>query len=309
MFVAIINGLAAGALWALAFIAPGLVLPTPASDLALVRYAVFGVSSVLVLAILPKDRWWPVAKDHWRSLLFLSLAGNTLYYLLLSEALQRAGTLLPTLIIGTLPVVMALLGGVRNGQLSTRGFTMSAALILAGLLAHLGLPGSTATTDVNYLNMVIGSGLAVGALGSWAFYGLKNAELLGANQRIDMVAWTGLTGVATLLTLAPFASILPGQGFDLWEKPFIEMVPLLFWGATLGVLSSWLATWFWNQASRALSGELLGYLIVSETVFAILYAFLLEQRAPALSEVLSVGLLIVGVLVGIRVTIRRSTSR
>lgn len=219
MFVAVVAGLSAGALWALAFIAPGLVQPFPASDLTLVRYAVFGASSLVVLAICPKELWQPVAKKHWRSLLILALAGNTLYYLLLSEALQRAGTLLPTLIIGTLPVVMAFLGGVRGDRFSLRSFAIPATLILAGLVAHVGLPTSTSITTASSSDALVGFGLAFGALASWAFYGVRNAELLGADQGVDIVAWTALTGVATMLTLLPFAAFLPGQGFGLWYFP------------------------------------------------------------------------------------------
>lgn len=301
MLVAIIAGLAAGALWALAFIAPGLVRPFASSDLTFVRYAVFGASSFAMLAIWPKQRWRPLAAAHWRSLLLLALAGNTLYYLLLSEALQRSDTLLPTLVIGTLPVVMALLGSLRSGKFSIRRFVTPAALILSGLIVHIGLPVSTsATASSSHTDTLVGLGLAVAALVSWAFYGLRNAELLAANRRIDIVAWTALTGVATTVTLIPFAIFLPGRGFEIGQTPLIDSTPLLFWGAALGLLSSWLATWLWNRASRTLSGELLGYLIVSETVFAILYVFLLEWRSPTTTEALSICLLVLGVVLGIR---------
>lgn len=300
MFVAIVAGLAAGALWALAFIAPSLVGPFAAADLTLVRYAVFGFSSTVVLAIWPKDRWRPIAREHWRSLLILALTGNTVYYLCLSEALQRAGTLLPTLVIGTLPVVMAFLGGMRSGWFSMRRFAIPAALILTGLIAHVGVPAYIAVTPPDTPDALIGLGLAFAALASWAFYGVRNAEILGAHQGVDIVAWTALTGLATVVTLLPFAALLPGREYGLWHRDLMDLKPLLFWGLVLGLLSSWLASWFWNQASRTLSSELLGYLIVSETVFAILYAFLLEKRLPTGSELLSIGLLILGVLVGIR---------
>lgn len=39
---------------------------------------------------------------------------------------------------------------------------------------------------------------------------------------------------------------------------------------------------------------------MSETVFAILYAFILERRLPTTAEILGVGLLIGGVSLGIR---------
>jgi drug/metabolite transporter (DMT)-like permease len=307
LIVAVMAGLAAGALWALAFIAPGLILPFTASDLTFSRYAVFGASSFLLLAILPGERWRPVVKAHWRALLLLALAGNTLYYLLLSQAIQWSGPLLPTMVIGALPVVMTVLGGLRGGRFSPRRVAVPALLILGGLMIHIGTSPSSPVSLFSASGSVFGLGLSVAALASWAFYGLWNAELLDAHPRIDLLAWTALTGVATFITLVPLAALLYGQGFGSWRGSFREIAPLLFWGAVLGLLSSWLATWFWNIASRTLSGELLGYLIVSETVFAILYAFLLERRLPSPIELVSTVLLIAGVVLGMGAT--RRTGR
>ncbi|MET3521872.1 DMT family transporter [Mesorhizobium abyssinicae] len=303
MIVAVLAGLAAGALWALAFIAPELVRPFAASDLTLVRYAVFGASSLPLLAVLPGERWWPVVKVHWRAVVLLALAGNTFYYLLLSEAIQRSGPLLPAMVVGALPVVMTVLGGLRDGHFSPLRVAMPALFILSGLMTHIGTsPSPVPVTSAS--GSMLGLALAVAALASWAFYGLRNAELLDAHPCIDLLAWTALTGVATLITLVPLAAFSLGQGIGPWRSSFSEIAPLLFWGAVLGLLSSWLATWFWNIASRTLSGELLGYLIVSETVFAILYAFLLEWRLPTPAELLSMQLLITGVVLGMRATPR-----
>ena len=309
MIVAVIAGLAAGALWALAFIAPELIHPFAASDLTLVRYAVFGASSFLLLAVLPAERWWPVVKAHWRALLLLALTGNTFYYLLLSQAIQWSGPLLPTMVIGALPVVMTVLGGLRGGHFSPRRVALPALLILCGLITHIGMSPSSPAPVTSASGSMLGLALAVAALASWAFYGLRNAELLDSHPRIDLLAWTALSGVATLITLVPLAAFVSGQGFGSWRGSFSQIAPLLFWGAVLGLLSSWLATWFWNIASRTLSGELLGYLIVSETVFAILYAFLLEWRLPAPAELLSMQLLIAGVVLGMRASPRMSLRK
>ncbi len=44
----------------------------------------------------------------WREALKLSLVGNLLYYTFLANAIQRTGAPVSTIIIGTLPVVMAI---------------------------------------------------------------------------------------------------------------------------------------------------------------------------------------------------------
>ncbi len=302
MMMAIAAGLAAGALWSLAFIAPGLIHPFTASDLTLFRYAVFGVSSLLLLAARPRIRWWPLAKLHWRRLATLALTGNTLYYLMLSEALQRLGTLLPTLIIGTLPVIMALAGGLRGQGFSARRFTLPALLILGGLTTHVGLWRLPYTISAVPPDAAIGLVLPFAALASWTFYGLWNAEFLSKNRDVDILSWTALMGVATLSTLLPVMLVVPGRHVGFWNSTLVELRPLLLWGAVLGLLSSWLATWLWNKASRFLSGQVLGYLIISETIFAIIFAFLLDGRWPTPAELSSMGLLICGICLGVRNT-------
>jgi drug/metabolite transporter (DMT)-like permease len=302
MFAGIVAALAAGALWALAFIAPSLILPFGAADLTIVRYTVFGISSFGLLLLWPKRRWWPVAKAHWQTILVLAATGNTLYYLLLSEAIQWSGSLLPTMIIGALPVVMALLGGLKSGVFSPRRFSISAVFILAGLFLHIFLANESSQSGYSHPATTLGSCMAIAALGSWAYYGLKNAEVLSTFKEIDLVAWTALTGVATLVTLLPVALLIPSHGVTNWFNASMNGDALLRWGIILGLLSSWLATWFWNAASRVLSADRLGYLIVSETIFAVVYAFLVAWRLPTPTELLSVMLLVIGVVIGIRIT-------
>ena len=64
----------------------------------------------------------------------LSLVGNVAYYLALSAAIQFTGVPLPKLIIGTLPVVIAVASSLGERQFSWRSPVPSLALIFAGLL-------------------------------------------------------------------------------------------------------------------------------------------------------------------------------
>lgn len=232
----------AGSLWALAFIAPGLVAPFGPTDLTFARYAVFGLSSGVVLMALCRDQWLPTLRKHWLVILWLALSGNTIYYRCLSEALLRSGPLLPTMIIGTLPVVMALLGGVRNGTFSLRRFVLPAGLILGGILSQI-LPATLAeASEPVVAPSPAGLVLALVALASWAFYGLRNAEFLGHEEQTNIVAWTALSGIATLVTLVPVAALPPGGHPGLWHGSIGGAGPLLLWGTALGLLSSWAAT-------------------------------------------------------------------
>jgi drug/metabolite transporter (DMT)-like permease len=312
----ILAGLAAGALWALAFIAPELVAPAGAAELTIVRYTVFGVSSVAVLAFLPGERWLPLLRTHWMALVLLSLLGNTVYYMLLATAIQMAGVFLPAFIIGTLPVVMAVAGARRDGAFDPRRLALPSVLILGGLLLHTGLPDASTGSNGQLPAVLTGAFLAAGALVSWALYGIRNAELLQRLPQVDLTAWTALTGALTLLTLPVLLLpvIIPGVPGPGPSSPLASgdgaaaTVNLIFWGSVLGLLSSWGATWLWNLASRSLKTSQLGYLIVSETVFSIAYAYIMDWRMPGIAEVASVAMLTAGVCHGLGVNRRKALA-
>jgi len=98
--------LAAGLMWGLVFVAPLLLPQYPALLLSFARYLAFGLIA-LPLGWLDRKRLAGLSRADWIEALKLSLVGNLLYYLLLAAAIQRAGGPLPTMLIGTLPVVIA----------------------------------------------------------------------------------------------------------------------------------------------------------------------------------------------------------
>ena len=68
----------------------------------------------------------------------------------------------------------------------------------------------------------------------------------------------------------------------------------------IGLSASWLGTLFWNRASQLLPTSLAGQLIVFETLSALLYAFLLRGSWPGAATLAGVGLLVAGVVLGMR---------
>ena len=79
------------------------------------RYLVYGLIAVALL--LP--RWRRLAprlgRAEWFGLLWLSLAGNLVYFLLLATAVQWAGGAAASLIVGLIPVVVTLVGVREQG--------------------------------------------------------------------------------------------------------------------------------------------------------------------------------------------------
>ena len=298
MIIGLVAGIAAGALWGLTFLAPEVLPPGSAAHLTLLRYLVFGLSSLAVLAVLPGAAWRPLARRHWKRLIWLGLAGNSLYYLLLTLAIERTGAVIVTMIIGTLPVVMAVAGGALRPGFRPSRFVAPGLLILGGIALKLAADGAFAALSSLDVSLA-GLALAIAALASWAVYGVANAEILAREEKASAAAWTALTGVATLASVLPLALLLlPAAGPDLAMG--VDLGRLALWALLLGLVSSWLATLFWTLASARLGVEMLGYLIVSETVFGIGYALAAAGRLPSGLEMLAILALLAGVALGIR---------
>lgn len=276
--------------WGFAFIGPLLLRDWPAADVAAGRYIAYGLWSLLSLGLV-RLRHGPQPFDakKWLAALLLTLSGNLLYYVLLSVALQRSGVILPTLIIGLLPVTVSLAGRMRAGQGLTPAYLLALLLIVAGLwLANRPQPGALGAPDA------LGLLCAFGSLALWTVYGVINADWLRAHPGVGGVEWSSLQGAAAL----PFALLLfaatPGRlGGEHWP---------LFLGVSLGlgVVTSWAANAAWNLASQRVPGGLLGQLIVFETVFGIGYGAAWAGAWPSLTVLAGAALLIGGVVIAIR---------
>jgi drug/metabolite transporter (DMT)-like permease len=297
--------LAAGLMWGLVFVAPLLLPQYPAALLSVARYLAFGLIA-LPLAWWDRDRIAQLTRADWREAARLALVGNLLYYLCLAAAIQRAGGPLPTMIIGTLPVVIAVASNLRDhardGRLSWRRLAPSLLLIGAGiaLVNHAELQQLDPAADLG--RYATGALLALGAVACWTWYPLRNADWLRAHADRSPSTWATAQGIATLPLAALGAVALAvagvGDGFTLPFGPtpgrFIALM------LAIGLFASWLGTLCWNEASQRLPTSLAGQLIVFETLAALAYAFALRGHFPGPFTLAGVALLVAGVIWALR---------
>ena len=307
LFTGTLFALSAGLLWGLVFVTPLLLPHYSAALLSVGRYLAFGLIA-LPLAWLDRRRIAQLTRSDWLEAAKLALVGNLLYYLCLAAAIQRAGGPLPTMIIGTLPVVIALASNrrdaVRDGSIPWAQLLPSLLLIGCGI----------ALVNQVELQLLQGSSDAVlaryalGAVVCWTWYPLRNADWLRAHPDRSPTTWATAQGIATL----PLAA-LGYAGVWLWsatlgagspaavEMPFGptpgRFVALML---AVGLLASWLGTLCWNEASQRLPTTLVGQLIVFETLAALAYAFMLRGQAPQAMTLAGIALLVAGVLTALR---------
>ena len=306
--------LAAGLMWGLVFVSPLLLPDYPAAMQAFGRYIAFGLLA-LPLAWLDRSRLAQLSRADWLAAAQLGLVGNIFYYLFLASAIAHAGGPLPTMIIGTLPVVIAISSNLRDarrdGRLPWLRLLPSLLLIAAGIacvnqveLAHL--RAQPAGDPGRYL---LGGALAVGALACWTWYPMRNADWLRKHPGRSPRAWATAQGLATLpMALLGYALFWGWRaaGGDALAMPLAMPLgprPEVFVGLmfAMGLFASWLGTLCWNEASQRLPTALVGQLIVFETLAALAYALLLRGTVPPLLTGMGLALLVAGVVMALRV--------
>ncbi len=298
MVTGLAAGLGAGAFWGTAVVAPVIVPEFGSVDLTVGRFLACGVLSLLLLlwAALRGEARWPTASQA-RAALGLSVLGYTGYYLLLVIAIQFSGAALPVLIIGTIPLWIMLLG--KPQGLRWRSLLPGLVLTAAGiaLMVRADLQGAHSAAGTGH-SLWLGVLFASLATATWTAFGLLNARWLAHHPEVNSTLWANWLGVAAGLGALVIWAVAGSPLGELLAQPRLGVFVAVC--AVTGVGSAWIASVLWNMASRRLSASLAGQLIVSETVFGLLYTFVWNGQWPVAVQWAACVLFVLGILASIR---------
>jgi drug/metabolite transporter (DMT)-like permease len=294
MWYGVLCGLAAGAFWGMIFVMPRWLAEFSPMELALGRYLAYGLITLLLLLPRLNGLLRRVTRAECAVLLRHALAGNIVYYLLLSTGVQLAGVAAASLIIGLLPLSVTLLGRRDHGALPLRQLAWPLTLVVAGIACiNVDVFTHAQGGAQPWATVALGMLCAFGALLCWTWYAVDNARFLKRNPQFSGAEWSGLYGLSTgvvALALGTLVMALGGDGAagrD-WLR-FWSVVTIVALGASV------IGNQLWNLASRRVPVTLSGQLLLFETLFGLLYGFLYQHQMPRPLELLAIVLLIAGV--------------
>lgn len=302
MWRGIVSGLLAGAFWGAVFIVPVLLPDFSPVELMVGRYICYGAlaAGLMLPRLLPLLR--RLRRGDWLAMLRQALAGNVVYYLLLAYGVKLAGVAPTSLIIGLLPLSVTIFGHKDHGALPLRRLALPLLLVALGIacinidiFSHAGGAGADGASLAHKLAGVL---CAIGALACWTWYALDNARFLKRHAHFSSVEWSMLYGLASgVIALAVGAVALAlGQAGEAAGGPARDWSHFWLVCLLLALGASVIGNYLWNLASRLVPVTLSGQLILSETLFALLYGFLYAQRMPRALEWSAMVLLTAGVL-------------
>lgn len=290
--------LGACSLWGLSFVLPLFVSEFSSLEVALARYVVYGLISLLILLISPPKEKIPA--QFWVLSILFALAGNVLYYILEVVSIFLLGGPLVALLWGTAPVAVCIYGNLRHKEFPFSIFVLPLLLILAGFMA-MNIADFKVDENIGFWEVFWGLSAALTAILMWAWYAVANFRFLRDNPQISCGTWSTLIGVSCLISslflIAGMVLTMP-ETITLMKGGLDSSRILAFLGVAclLGLGTSWLGTLAWNQACLNLPVSLAGQLVVFEMIFALIYVYSFWQEWPTLHEVTGAVLVLGGIL-------------
>jgi drug/metabolite transporter (DMT)-like permease len=265
------------------------------------RYLCYGLVSCFLFLNARRLKSCKYPLSIWIKSLGYSLVSSFGYYIFVVLSLRYASPAICALILGICPITIAFYGNWKQKECSFRSLVLPSVLIFVGLVMINLLPILNTESPSTYL-----LGLACGfiCLGTWSWYVVANSRFLKNNPEVDSKDWVTLLGITTFFWAVIFAiglCLLYPETMGKFIHFDNSLWSFVIGCAILGLICSWFGTFLWNKASVALPVSLIGQLNIFETIFGLIFVYLLEQRLPPLLEIAGVFLLLAAVAYGISV--------
>lgn len=289
----VLCGMGAGALWGTVFLSPEIAHNFGPLELTIGRYLAYGLIAALLIGSRWKNLFSHLGPREWTALMWLAFTGNILYYVMVSQAVKLGGIAMTSLIIGLVPVAVTVVASRRKDAVPLIRL-MPSILLCIGSAVAIGWDAVAALAHAKESGPFIGLLLAVVSLISWTIFALINSQWLGRLQGMGAHDWSlliGITSGAQSLLLLPIA--LAFVPLDHSNAEWLQFAAL---SVGIALLASIGGNALWNHANRLLPLTFVGQMVLFETLFALFYAFLWEQRGPTLNEGIAFACVVASIL-------------
>ena len=307
MFIGVMYGLGACALWGMTYLLAVLLPQYDSMYIAISRALVMGLVS-LILILIFVDKFRQLTRNDWIFSIKLTLIGNLIQAWFLMMSVQYAGVPVAGICFGAVPVLVALISNERARR-KGKNFVHLKQLVIPLLCIFIGFVMVNITELQEFLSQEGSSsgtfffGLLCGVISTlmWTWYPIRNADWLLDHPKVNPTIWT----CAQCVVLLPISAVLyiivwfldPSMPQLLGPTPIKYLLLMLF----AGICCSWLATALWNMCSAKLPTALVGQLLVFETIFSVIYAHIHRMQLPTLTLTVGFILLIAGISVALRI--------
>ncbi len=307
MWIGVLCGLFAGAMWGMVFIVPELLPAFSPVELAVGRYTAYGAIALGLMLPRLRGLFARLERSDCAALARHALAGNIIYYMLLALGVKLAGVAPTSLIIGVLPIAVTLMGRKDHGAVSLRRLAPPLLVVAAGIACiNVDLFRHAQAINADMGRTLLGLACATGALLCWSWYTIDNTRYLKRNPHFTSAEWSALYG----LTSGAIALLIGLGCLSVWHQDVLGPAGAasgrdwsVFWitNTLLALGASVIGNHLWNIASRRVPVTLSGQLILFETLFALLYGFIHAHQYPRPLEIAAMALLTIGVIWSVRV--------
>lgn len=294
--------LGANFVWGLIFVLPTFLTSFSSIEIALGRYFFFGIISLIFFISFCFKKILGHSIEIWIKALWFALIANILYYIALVLSVKYCGAGMATLITGIAPVSIAFYGNWLKSECSFSKLIFPTILITTGLF--------TVNLDVFFEKNVIkysheyffGIFCAFASLASWTWYVAANSKFLKSNPTMSYFEWSTTLGVATFVwvAIAMITLAFMSREENYYAK-FLTFDPsevqlFLIITAILGCVCSWFGSFLWNSGCLYLPISLCGQLTIFESIFGIIFVYLIEKRLPTTFECLGITLMLSAII-------------
>lgn len=304
MFKGIAITITACIIWGLIYVIPLYMASFNPIEIAMGRYFCYGIASILYMVSFRWQSLKRMPKILWKKAFIFSLLANIGFYPAAVLGIQCADAAVAALILGMTPITITIIGNFKQKECSFKSLIWPCIAIGSGLIL-VNIPALQASSFEKSASLYCtGLLFAFIALISWSIFAVANGRLLKKFPTLSSRDWSSIIGIASLVWV-----MVIGLVFMMFTpEPFLykflvwtpELQTFIIGSIILGLLCSWTGAFLWNKGSSMLPISLAGQLTIFETLFGLLFVYLLLQRVPEIIELVGMAIILIGIYSSIR---------